>query len=93
MSNESVLKLIRKKGENIASKSTIHGISNLIQSQQRSFKALWLLFILLCSSSCFYLIGKNVVTYLEFNVATKLQSVQTNELDFPGIGIWYVNST
>ena len=90
MSSESVVELIGKKAELLAGKSTIHGLSNLIQAKKTYSKIVWSFFIILCSSSCFFFIGKNVKNFFDYSVATKLRTVFTNEMDFPAIGIWYV---
>ena len=78
---------IKDRIKSIAISSTTHGLSKVFRSRRQTLKVVWLIFLLLSASFCFYLISKSVYHYFDYPVTTKISSVNVKEADFPTVAI------
>lgn len=62
---------LKKRLNNFASNSTLHGISGFTKSKKLLTKVFWLVCVLTSATLCFILISKNIDEYLDFPVTTK----------------------
>ena len=69
------------------SKSTIHGLPNIIISKHLIIKLMWLLLTILSSACCTYFIIKGVNEYLQYNVTTEVRIINEHEITCPTITI------
>lgn len=75
-----------------ASNSTSHGIPNIAKTDRIYLKILWLIFFLLSSSFCFYLIIKCLIEYSQYPVLTNIQLITETPTQFPAITICNLNT-
>lgn len=78
---------IKDRIKSIAITSTTHGVSKVVRSRRQTLKVLWLIFLLLSSSFCFYLISIAIYNYLDYPVTTKISSINVKEADFPTVAV------
>jgi len=70
------------------SNSTIHGIPNIIKSNSKEIKFMWLIFFIASTALCSYMVVQSILDYLSFEVNTKIRTVfDENSNIFPTIKI------
>ena len=64
-----------------------HGLRNLFSTKYNTLRVMW--FFLTLGSSCLsvYFIGKILLEYLQFNVATEVRLVDLEMIEFPTISV------
>jgi hypothetical protein len=80
---------IRKKTKEILLTSTVHGIPNIIRSENILMKIIWLLFILLFTISGSWNITKIIVGYTKYSPITTISIVDEHESEFPAISFCF----
>ncbi|CAF0850296.1 unnamed protein product [Brachionus calyciflorus] len=65
--------------------STSHGIPNIFSSDNLIQKFVWIVFTLIATSLCGYLILENIINYKKYEVSSKTQIVFEEEPIFPSV--------
>jgi hypothetical protein len=73
--------------ENVLSNSTMHGLSNVINSKSLILKIMWLTFLILCIIYFTKFSLDSVADYLDYDVTTKIRRVYESPTIFPSISI------
>lgn len=84
--NEFLVEL-KKLLQRCAHQTTIEGIRNVMSSPNRLLKIAWLVFMVVSSCACFYMVVRLILIYLEFNQLSSIRQVSHKELRFPNISI------
>ena len=71
----------------LCSDSSAHGISNIFRTKRRSFKFIWLVFLMIFTVICLLLIIRNIIDYSKYPITTKVNYPTINEAEFPSIAI------
>jgi hypothetical protein len=77
-------KVIEKSIE-IGLGSTSHGIPNIIKSDRKCLKIMWLILFLLSSSVGIYLVIESFINYFSFDVVTSIKVIKEIPTEFPAI--------
>jgi hypothetical protein len=77
-------KIIEKSIE-IGLGSTSHGIPNLLKSDRKCLKVMWLILFLLSSSVGIYLVIQSFINYFSFDVVTSIKIFKEIPTEFPAI--------
>ena len=68
--------------------STVHAIPNIIRSEHKSLKIMWLIFFTISTGLCSFLVIEAILDYLNFDVNTEIRNIYDgNETPFPTITI------
>ncbi|CAF0780208.1 unnamed protein product [Brachionus calyciflorus] len=71
--------------------STSHGIPNIIRSDNLILRVMWILFTVISTTLCSYMIVQNIINYFSFETTNKIQiHTETNSI-FPAITICNLN--
>jgi hypothetical protein len=70
---------------NILLSSTSHGIPNMIRTDNKYFKIMYMCFFLICSSLCAYMLAKSVLDYTKYDVVTEIDVIYETPTQFPTI--------
>ena len=73
--------------KNFVLKTTIHGFKNIKDAEYLFAKVLWIICFTISASLCFYSIISAVVGYLNFDVVTKIRSINEKQSIFPTVSI------
>jgi len=76
---------ILEKSIEIGLGSTSHGIPNIIKSDRKCLKIMWLIFFLLSSSAGIYLVIQSFINYFSFDVVTSIKVIKEIPTEFPTI--------
>jgi len=68
-------------------KTTIHGFKNIKDAEYLFAKVLWIFCFIISASLCFYSIIAAIVGYLNFDVVTKIRSINEKQSTFPTVSI------
>ena len=71
-------KKIKNLIKSIIEDSTIHGIPRLLKSNSWISKIAWIIFFCISTSFCLYLIVSSILSFLQYNVVTTIET--TNEI-------------
>lgn len=71
------------------SESTIHGLPNLIKTNNNFFKTIWLSAFLITIFACMYMIKNNFNSYLNYEVITKIDLIYEQPAKFPTISFQF----
>ena len=72
---------------NVLSNSTMHGLSNVINSKSLILKIMWLTFLILCITFFTKFSLDSIADYLDYDVTTKIRRVYESPTIFPSISI------
>ena len=87
LSNEKVVEFIKKNLIESLSNTTTHGIPKIMKSDNRFTQIMWLLFVVGSSALCGGLIAESVISYLEYDVNTKIRSISDLPTIYPTITV------
>ena len=76
---------ILEKSIEIGLGSTSHGIPNIIRTDRKCLKIMWLILFLLSSSAGIYLVIESFSNYFSFEVVTSIKVVKEMPTEFPTI--------
>ena len=76
---------ILEKSIEIGLGSTSHGIPNIIKTDRKCLKIMWLILFLLSSSAGIYLVIESFSNYFSFEVVTSIKVVKEMPTEFPTI--------
>ena len=80
-------KNIKKTISNLALSTSCHGIPNFYKTERILLKIIWLLFIIISFIACVLMVTKSVNDYFQYEVTTKIETIQTNSMTLPEISI------
>ena len=73
--------------EKLSLKSTIHGLPNIIKTEKRLLKLMWLLLFVLFTIIGCYSVFLSVSNFLKFEVVTKIEVIKEKSISFPALTI------
>jgi hypothetical protein len=76
---------IFEKSIEIGLGSTSHGIPNILKSDRKCLKIMWLVSFLLSSSVGIYLVIQSFINYFSFDVVTSIKVIKEIPTEFPAI--------
>lgn len=53
--------------------STVHAIPNIAKTTRISLALMWITFLIVSTGLCAYMIARNVTSYLQYEVTTKIR--------------------
>jgi hypothetical protein len=74
-----------------AESSTSHGFPNIFRTKIIAIKIMWLIFLIVSSGLCGYMVMKSILDYLSFDVITKIRIQNEVPMEFPTITICNLN--
>jgi len=83
---------ILEKSIEIGLGSTSHGIPNIIKSDEKCLKIMWLVFFLLSSSVGIYTIIQSFNNYFSFDVVTSIKVIKEMPVEFPTITFYILRN-
>ena len=89
--DKSIKLILLRQLEEWCLSTTTHAIPNICRSQYRFLKILWVIFFILSSSYCSYLISLSIQDYLKYPVTTTIQIINEPSVVFPTISICNLN--
>jgi len=88
---ERILKKIKAKIREWSERTTSHGYPNIFRSSFHEIRIMWLIFTLIATGLCAYMIVKSVMDYLNFEINTKIVIDKEIPSEFPTITICNLN--
>ena len=76
---------LKKTFKRFISRSSVYGVSRVLETDHKSVKLTWALLILLSSSFGVFMIAKNISEYFAYDVVTRTKTIETNGDHFPAI--------
>ena len=70
---------------------TLHGIPNLIRTKHTIMKILWAIAFIISSGLCAYMTYSGVTNYFQYDVVTKIKTIEENPIYFPTVTICNIN--
>ncbi|RNA25968.1 acid-sensing ion channel 5, partial [Brachionus plicatilis] len=71
--------------------STSHGFPNIIRSRNLFIKTIWIVFSVLSTGLCAYMVTKNIINYMKSEVITKTRIINHYSAEFPTVTICNMN--
>ena len=71
--------------------STCHGIPSAFRTKRSSLRVMWILLFIGCAAYCSYLINDSIMSYLEYDVVTRIDLIYENPARFPAITFCNLN--
>ncbi|CAF1024353.1 unnamed protein product [Brachionus calyciflorus] len=71
--------------------STSHGIPRIVASDNMLLRIVWILFTIISTGFCAYLIADNIISFYKYEVATKVRQKFELKPKFPSVTICNVN--
>ena len=71
--------------------STYQGLPSVLRTKRLFFKTMWTIFFIGCASFCFFLIKDSIMSYLDYDVVTRIDLIQENPAPFPTITFCNLN--
>src|SRR4051812_18516562 len=78
---------IKQLSLNLALSSTSHGLPNIFRTESRFLKVMWTVAFVLSSAYCSYLVYQSICKYLDYEVTTKMQTIQEKPTKFPMVTV------
>ena len=78
---------LKKIISEMALSTSVHAIPNIIRTPHRKLKIIWIIFFLISTGFCLFLVFKSITTYLEFEITTKIKYIYEPKSVFPAITI------
>lgn len=72
--------------------SSFHGFVKIVKTKHIFLKVIWGFFVLISIMSCSYLIIKNILYYLDYNVVTNINVIYEIPTQFPSVSLCQQNS-
>ena len=72
--------------------SSFHGFVKIVKTKYIFLKVIWGFFVLISIMSCSYLIIKNIIYYLDYNVVTNINVIYEIPTQFPSVSLCQQNS-
>lgn len=88
---DSKNKRIKESVKESLKSSTSHGIPMIVASGNWTLKTIWIIFTIISTSFCIYLIVKNIISYYKYDVSTKIRANYEYNSTFPSITICNYN--
>ena len=85
MNQEPETKTIKKAFYNLVLSTTCHGIPDLFRTDRTLLKIIWIIFLIVSTGACGWMITKSVTDYFEYDVITKIKIIQENEMVLPAV--------
>ena len=82
---------IRNSIYNTFLNSKTHGVYNILKSQSRALKTMWICFFTLCAVYCMYLVINTILTFAAYGVNQYNSVVYESPAQFPAIVICNLN--
>lgn len=76
---------IKTSFDEIVSKTTIHGLPNILNARRLIIRSIWILSTLLAAAICFYLIISSVRGFFKFDVVSRIEEWPKNPFEFPTV--------
>jgi hypothetical protein len=76
---------ILEKSIEIGLASTSHGLPNILKTDRKCLKIMWLILFLLSSSAGIYLVVQSFINYFNYDVVTSIQVIKEMPAEFPTI--------
>ena len=67
--------------------TSCNGIPHLFKTERILLKIAWTICILISTATCVWMVSKSINDYLKFDVITKIQTIQQDEITFPAVMI------
>lgn len=71
--------------------STFHGVPQMIKTNYKMLKIIWMVFFVASASVCSYMVVKSIKQYFEFGVNTRYEIIAKTPMLFPSVTICNVN--
>lgn len=71
----------------IMSVSSVHGMSNLVETDRKFIRFLWIFCMLFSSAGCGYFITKTVTDYLSYDVVSLIDIINEEYSEFPTVSM------
>ena len=85
-------KRIKESSLEIIEHSSIHGLPNIISTKRTCNKIMWIIFVIGCSSFCIYSIINSIMSFLDYEVVTKIELIPENPTQFPTVTLCNLNA-
>ena len=72
--------------------STCHGIPSVFRTKRLCLKIMWIIFFIGCSSFCIYSINNSIMSFLDYEVVTKIELIPENPTQFPTVTLCNLNA-
>lgn len=82
---------IRNAARRTLENSTAHGLPNIVSSEAWHLKLVWLLFSLLSTAGCGYLIFISIQAYLNYDVVSQIRINRQVPMQFPSVKLCNIN--
>jgi len=76
---------ILEKSIEIGLASTSHGLPNILKTDRKCLKIMWLILFLLSSSAGIYLVIQSFINYFNYDVVTSIEVIKEMPAEFPTI--------
>lgn len=86
-SDNTLKEKLLTKLKKFSSTTTSHGIHRIVNSPKNTQKLIWLFCFLASMALCSFLIIQAILSYLHYNVTTKIREVPLEEIVFPEISL------
>jgi hypothetical protein len=80
-------KVFRKTIKDFLQTSTLHGVPNIVRTERIILKLIWTIAFIASACTCSYMVMKTLVTYLEFEVVTKINVANEMPAVFPMVSV------
>ena len=81
------LKLVQELSKQILYNSSCQGLIKIFGHKQVLIKTLWVIFLIISTALCSYLVLTSIAEYLNFDVTTKIRKNKEDQTEFPTITI------
>jgi hypothetical protein len=85
--SDKIKKELWKKLKDWLRMTKAHGPDRLIVSSNNTLRLIWLVFLIISTSLCSYLITISVTEFLKFEVKTRIKEVRITQVPFPQVSI------
>ena len=81
------IKIIQQLSKQILYNSSCQGLIKIFEHKRILIKALWIIFLIISTALCSYLVVTTIVEYSNFDVTTKIRKNKEDQTEFPTITI------
>ena len=83
--NKLESKTIRKAFDDLVLSTSCHGIPNLFRTDSALLRIIWIIFLIVSTGACGWMITKSVKDFFEYDIITKIEIKQENEMTLPAM--------
>ena len=83
----SKLEQCRAVAVRVCASSKLHGLTNIVVTQNVAVKLMWSMLLLISTGGCIYFLTKVSFDYMNYEVITKIHSISQNPMLFPAFVI------